>query len=231
MGVHVCAEPHPERLDERGNVLTGKMPGAIEAHVLDEMGQPTLVVVFEHGAGVHHEPQFGATSGLRVRPDEVLQTVGQPADADLWVDGDNLGERGLLRLAGRRPRLAHGQGGGSCQGGEREDRAAHTRKHEHQPTPSVSGAPLLRAGCLSFRRDLPAGNSPRERTEGFAGGLPEPSARHIDHSLYQSLEPRANCFLYTRVSTVPAPVTMARSSAPSSSITKSRSAVLPKGNT
>jgi hypothetical protein len=97
MRIHVRAEPHPERLDERGDVLPGKMLGTVEAHMFDEMRQPPLVIVFEHRAGVDHKAQFGATSRLRVRTNEVLQAVRKPADPDLRIDGDNLCEWSLRR--------------------------------------------------------------------------------------------------------------------------------------
>ena len=78
----------PERLDERDHVLPGKVLGAVERHVLDEMRQPALVVVLEHRAGVDDEPQLGAASRLPVRPHEVLQAVREPAFADLRIDGE-----------------------------------------------------------------------------------------------------------------------------------------------
>src|SRR5712691_1180753 len=132
-GIHMRAEPHPERLDERGDVLPGKMPRTIEAHMLDEMRQAPLVIVLEHRAGVDHESQFGATTGLRVRPNEVLQAVGKPADPDLRVDGDDLGEWSLRRPAGRRRGLGNGHGGRSRHGGDREKQATHTCRHESFP--------------------------------------------------------------------------------------------------
>ena len=105
MRVHVRAEPHPERLDERDDVLPGKMRGSVEAHVFNEMRQPPLIVVLEHRAGVDDEPEFGAALRLRVRPDEVLHAVGKPAGADLRIDRDDLGQRVLRRPAGWRWRL------------------------------------------------------------------------------------------------------------------------------
>ena len=58
-----------------GDVLLREVQRAVEAHVLDEMRQPALVVVFEHRAGVDDEPQFGAALRLRVRADVVAQAV------------------------------------------------------------------------------------------------------------------------------------------------------------
>ena len=58
--VHVRAEPHAERLHEVGDVLLREVPGAVEGHVLDEVGEPALVVVFEDRARLDDEPKFGA---------------------------------------------------------------------------------------------------------------------------------------------------------------------------
>ena len=48
MRVHMRAEAHAERLDEGGDILPGKVFRPVEAHMLDEMRQPTLVIVFEY---------------------------------------------------------------------------------------------------------------------------------------------------------------------------------------
>ena len=57
----------PERRQEVDDALPRKVPGAFELHVLDEMRQPLLVVVFEHRPGLDDEPQFGAVRRLAVR--------------------------------------------------------------------------------------------------------------------------------------------------------------------
>ena len=130
MRVHVRAEPHAERLHERGDVLPGEVPGAVEAHVLDEVRQTPLVVVFEHRAGLDHEPQFGATPRLPVRTHVVAQTVRQPADPDLRVDINDLGERVPQRAAGRGRRLGTSRVGQHRDGGNRENQATLTCTHE-----------------------------------------------------------------------------------------------------
>ena len=95
----------------------------LKRHVFDEMRQPALVVVLEHRAGVDHQPQLGAASRLPVRPHEVLQAVRQPADADLRIDRDDLGQRSQRsrrRPAGRRGCLGGGPAGGDRNDGEGE---------------------------------------------------------------------------------------------------------------
>ena len=97
--VHVRAKSHPERLHERGDVAAGEMQCAVEAHMLDEVREPELVVVFKHGTRVHDQPELGA--GLRqfVRADVVAQAVRERADLDQRIDRNRLAER--RRLGGR----------------------------------------------------------------------------------------------------------------------------------
>ena len=145
--VHVRAEPHAERLDERDHVLAGKMLGAVEGHVLDEMRQPPLIVVLEHRPGVDDQPQLGAPARLPVRPHEILQPVGEPAFADLRIDRDDLGQR-VGRRRGRRP-LGHGdvnRQGGDGEGEQQPARAGDhdTRLHRRHGRPDMS-PPVFRS--------------------------------------------------------------------------------------
>jgi len=61
--VHVRPKAHAERLHEAGDRLLREVERAVEAHMLDEVRQPALIVVFEHGAGVDDEPELGAAPG------------------------------------------------------------------------------------------------------------------------------------------------------------------------
>ena len=79
VGVDVGAEAHAERLDERHELLLGKVLGAVEGHVLDEVREPALVVVFENRAGVDDEPELGALLRLLVGADVVVQAVRRAA--------------------------------------------------------------------------------------------------------------------------------------------------------
>jgi hypothetical protein len=72
------------------------MQRAIEAHMLDEVCEPALIVVFENGARIDDEPKFGAGLRLLVRPDVVAQTIRERADRDERIDRHGLAERGLL---------------------------------------------------------------------------------------------------------------------------------------
>ena len=126
--VHVRAEPHAERLDERDHVLPGKVLRAVEGHVLDEMRQAPLVVVLEHRPGVDDQSQLGAPARLPVRPHEILQPVGEPAFADLRIDRDDLGER-VGRRRGGRP-LGHGRSGREDDDDEGEQQPARACGHD-----------------------------------------------------------------------------------------------------
>ena len=76
VGIHVRAEPHAERLHEGGDVLSGEVQRAVEAHVLDEVCEPPLIFVFEHRARVDGEPELGPGLGLLVGADVVAQAIG-----------------------------------------------------------------------------------------------------------------------------------------------------------
>ena len=87
---------------------SGKVQRAVEAHMLDEVREPALIVVFEHGTRVDDEPKFGAGLRLLVRADVVAQTIRERADRDQRIDRNGLAERGLLnaRRDGRLLRCA-----------------------------------------------------------------------------------------------------------------------------
>ena len=63
MCANVRAETHAERLHEASEVLPGKVQRAVEAHVLDEVREPALVVILKHGAGIDDEPKLGTALG------------------------------------------------------------------------------------------------------------------------------------------------------------------------
>ena len=65
---------------------------ALEFHVLDEVGQPLLVLVFQHGARLDDEAQLGAPDRLRIGAHVVAQAVRQRAGDDLGIDRHLLGE-------------------------------------------------------------------------------------------------------------------------------------------
>ncbi len=97
VGVDVRAEAHPGRLQERDDVLLGEVLRPVERHVLDDVGQATLIGVLEHRARVDDEPQLGASLRLGVAADVVAHPVRQRADRDPRVDGNGIGERRVGR--------------------------------------------------------------------------------------------------------------------------------------
>ena len=98
VGIDVRAEPHPERLDERGDVLPGKMLGAVEAICSTKCASPRWSSSSSTEPALTTSRSSARPRGTRVRPHEVLQAVRQPADPDLRIDGDDLGQRRLRRL-------------------------------------------------------------------------------------------------------------------------------------
>src|SRR5436190_763570 len=59
---------------------------AYELHMLDEMRDAQLVIVFQHRACLHDQPQFGPFRRLRIRAHVVAQPVRQGADQRFRVD-------------------------------------------------------------------------------------------------------------------------------------------------
>ncbi len=90
------AEAHAGRLQEGDDVLLREVARAVEAHVLDEVRQPPLIVVFENRSRVDDEPELGAALRLLILADVVAQAVGERADGDPRVDGNGRGQRRVL---------------------------------------------------------------------------------------------------------------------------------------
>ena len=104
--VDVRTETHPERLHEAADVLSWKVPRAVEGHVLHEVREPALVVILEHGARVDDEPKLCATLGQPVLADVVAEPVRERADRNLRIDRHRLVEPGGLNSGGDSPAAA-----------------------------------------------------------------------------------------------------------------------------
>ena len=76
---------NPSDDEKLADARAGKMLRAFELHVLDEMRQPLLVVVFEHRSRFDDEPQLGAARRPAVRADVVAQAVRQRADGRFGI--------------------------------------------------------------------------------------------------------------------------------------------------
>ena len=87
VGIDMRAEAHARRLQERDDVLLREVSRAVESHVLDEVREPSLIVVFENRSRVDHQPELGAALRLLILADVVAQAVRQRADGDPRVDG------------------------------------------------------------------------------------------------------------------------------------------------
>ena len=161
------------------------MARALEFHVLDEVRQPALIVVFEHRARLDDQPELRATRGLRVRPHVVAQPVRQRADDDLRIDRHRL--RQAVCGDGFRRRLA---AGGRCL---REDESG--KREQGGSNDAGGGAVLHRAAGIeefSLAEDLAAGllgelREPDERR--VADGAGEPFARlHAPDCSYSKVQ-------------------------------------------
>ena len=82
--------------------IAGEVRGAVEAHVLEEVCQSQLVLLFLYGAYLLRDVEVGPVGGLLVVADVVGQSVVQFADAHGGVGG----QRGQLLLCQRRGQAA-----------------------------------------------------------------------------------------------------------------------------
>ena len=96
VGVDVRPEAHAHRLQEGDGLLLREVARAVEAHVLDEVGQPSLIVVLENRSRVDDQPELGAALRLLIPADVVAQAVGQRPDGDPRVNGNGRRERYVL---------------------------------------------------------------------------------------------------------------------------------------
>ncbi len=69
------------------------MGRAVKGHVLDEVRETLLVIVFENRSGFHNKPKFCPLLGLLVGPNVISKPIGQPSDCDLPLDRYWIGER------------------------------------------------------------------------------------------------------------------------------------------
>jgi hypothetical protein len=77
----------------------GKNAGALERHVLDEMGEAAFVVAFVERAGVHDQAHAEVTLGRGVGQDDVMHPIGKRSLPDRSLGGR--GRRGLADNTGR----------------------------------------------------------------------------------------------------------------------------------
>ena len=136
----------------------GKVARPVEAHVLDEMGQPALVVVFEDRPGLDGETKFGAPLGLPVGAHVVAEAVRQHAGGDERIDWNRLGERGGL-WRGCRGRLLRGEGGHRRADKRDDAERAGVHSKTHTPFSPVWGRECRRSHSWLFPPDPIRGNA------------------------------------------------------------------------
>ena len=92
IGVDVRSEAHPGRLEKRDDFLLREVTRAVEAHVLHEVREPALIVLFENRSCVDDEPELGPGLRILVGTHVVPHPVGERADRDPRIDGNGLSE-------------------------------------------------------------------------------------------------------------------------------------------
>ena len=149
---------------------------AVEGHVLDEVREAALVVVFEHRAGIDREPKLGAALRLPVGADVVAEAVRQRADGDLRIDRHDLVERGGLNRRGiagccargrSRPPLRSPTTGGSI--GRESDKASSSSPRigqRHLLVHCIDGWDAALGLAAAFDGSSPAGARRYAATNG-----------------------------------------------------------------
>ena len=100
VGVEVAAKFHAHALEPVDDALAGEVFGAVEAHVLQEVGQAALVVFLKYGADFLCDVEVGLAFGGLVVADVVGDAVGQGAGDDFLVELKGVYLRHLLLLRG-----------------------------------------------------------------------------------------------------------------------------------
>ena len=115
VGIGVGPEGHAEPLEELDHFVSREMGGAIEGHVLKEVGEALLVVLFHEGTRPDIEAGTDLFGGFAVGKDGVADAVGQAAELGFGVrlevaavlrpvgggiEGDGWGGQGAFGILG-----------------------------------------------------------------------------------------------------------------------------------
>ncbi len=90
VGVEVGTEFHTYRLEPLAQLVVGEVGGAVKAHVLQEVGQSALVFFFQGRAYLLGYVEVGLSLGILVVTDVIGKSVGELADAHIFVDRQRL---------------------------------------------------------------------------------------------------------------------------------------------
>ena len=88
MGIRVIAETHPEALEILDHFTGREIFRPVEGHVLEEVGEPLLVVVLHERSGVDEEAHADAIRRFGVREDGVAQPVFEQSPFHRRIGGD-----------------------------------------------------------------------------------------------------------------------------------------------
>ncbi len=121
-----------QKVDE---LLLRESLGPVESHVLDEVRETSLVVVFEHGAGIHTQPDLRALFRLLVRENVIGQPVVELALGEASIQG-----QGPVELVERLGRCAsRGYRGGALRRRRRTTSRRETEDEEEREGSTVHG--------------------------------------------------------------------------------------------
>ena len=133
IGIDVGAELHADRLQIIDQLLFFEVFGAVERHVLNEMRQSELILVFDDRPHIHDQTQFRTVLRSVVLLHEVAQPVVKLADHDRGIRGN--------RVLGR-PGLRNGRRSGekSNKAGAQSSRYLETQDMHHNYSAAAGGS-------------------------------------------------------------------------------------------
>ena len=90
VGVEVGSEFYAYRFEPLAQLVVWEVGGAVKAHVLQEVGQSALVFFFQGRAYLLGYVEVGLPLGILVVTDVIGKSVGELADAHIFVDRQRL---------------------------------------------------------------------------------------------------------------------------------------------
>ena len=87
LGVEIGAKAAADRLEVVDDLLLGEARRPVEGHVLDEVGQPALLVLLKDGTRLHDQGQLPPAGRFLVLPDVVDEAVAEGAADHCGVEG------------------------------------------------------------------------------------------------------------------------------------------------
>ncbi len=106
IGVEIGSETHTDCGQPVAELIAGEVGGAVEAHVLQEVGQTTLMILLESRSDILCDVEVGLSLGILIVTDVIGETVGEFAHAHGRIHRKG-GQHGVLTLSLGNTRQQH----------------------------------------------------------------------------------------------------------------------------